>query len=242
MTILTQDRRYSEDEVAKILEAATEVREAGDRSLPSGDASGDGVTLAELQDIGREVGIPEESIELAASRLDSPVPAGSDVRFLGRRIGVGRTVYLDRRLSDREWDLLVVDLRETFNARGTIRQEGSFRQWSNGRLQVLLEPTDSGERLRLKTVKSGARTSIVTGATILTLGAVALAQTLVASGGLTVRGASGFLMLLVGAFFGSRWFRLPRWAATRERQMEEVSGRLVAALRAGDRADEAEEG
>ena len=61
------------------MEAATQVREAGDRSSPAGD----GVTLAELQDIGREVGIPEESIELAASRLDTPVPVGSPhVRFM----------------------------------------------------------------------------------------------------------------------------------------------------------------
>ncbi len=132
----------------------------------------------------------------------------------------------------------MVDLRETFNARGKLRQEGSFRQWTNGNLQVLLEPTDSGERLRLKTVKSGARASILMGGTALTLGAVALAQTLAGAGGLTFFGASGLPALLVGAFFASRWFRLPRWAATRERQMEEVSGRLVDALRAADRADE----
>ena len=95
---------------------------------------------------------------------------------------MGRTVYLDRPVSDHEWDLLVVDLRETFNARGKLRQEGSFRQWTNGNLQVLLEPTDSGERLRLKTVKSGARASILMGGTALTLGAVALAQMLAGAG------------------------------------------------------------
>ncbi len=245
MTILTQDRRYSEEEVAEILEAATEVREAGDRSLPSGDASGDGVTLAELQDIGREVGIPEESIELAASRLDAPAPAGSpDVYFLGRRIGVGRTVYLDRRLSDREWDLLVVDLRETFNARGTIRQEGSFRQWSNGRLQVLLEPTDSGERLRLRTLKGSARANLGVGSALVTLGVGALAVSAWVGpvGDPGTLQTLGFLAFLGGVLFGRDWLRLPRWAATRERQMEEVSGRLVAALRAADRADETGEG
>ncbi len=234
---MTHDRRYSEDEVAQILEAATDPQAAGDRSLPPGPP-GDGITLAELQDIGREVGIPEESIELAASRLDSPAVTGSPaVKFLGRPIGVGRTVYLDRSLSDREWDRVVVDLRETFNARGTLRQEGSLRQWTNGNLQALLEPTDSGERLRLKTVKSSARTSILMGGTMLTLFA------LYAAGILVGGEAAGFVTLglawLVGAsFLGRYWFRLPRWAATRERQMEEVSGRLVAALSAADRADE----
>jgi hypothetical protein len=239
------DRRYSEDEVAKILEAATEVREAGDRSLPSGDASGDGVTLAELQDIGREVGIPEKSIELAASRLDAPVPAGSpDVYFLGRRIGVGRTVYLDRPVSDREWDLLVVDLRETFNARGKLRQEGSFRQWTNGNLQVLLEPTDSGDRLRLRTLKGGARINLAVGSALVTLGVSALAiSTWVGPVGDPGRFQTlGVLAFVGGVLFARDWLRLPRWAATRARQMEDVSGRLVAALRVADRADETEEG
>jgi len=44
----------------------------------------------------------------------------------------------------------------TFDARGTIRSEGDFRQWTNGNLQALLEPTDAGHRLRLKTVKGQA--------------------------------------------------------------------------------------
>ena len=204
---------------------------------------GDGVTLAELQDIGREVGIPEESIELAASRLDSPVLAGSpDVYFLGTRIGVGRTVYLDRPVSDREWDRLVVDLRETFRARGALRQEGSLRQWTDGNLQALLEPTDSGERLRLKTLKGNARASLVLGATTLTLLTLAAAQSLVGTGNPTELLTLGLLWLLGAGYFGRYWFRLPRWATTRERQMEEVSNRLVAALSAADGADGPEEG
>jgi hypothetical protein len=51
----------------------------------------------------------------------------------------------------------VVDLRETFDRRGTVRQEGSFRQWTNGALQVLLEPTPTGQRVRMSTVKVTAR-------------------------------------------------------------------------------------
>lgn len=72
----------------------------------------------------------------------------------------------------------------------------------------------------------------------MTLGAVALAQMLAGAGGLTFFGGSGFLTLLVGASFASRWFSLSRWATTREQQMEEVSGRLDAALSAADRTDE----
>ena len=234
-TALTHDRRYSEDEVARILEAATEEGGAGDRSLPQGDGPphGDGVTLAELQDIGREVGIPEESIELAASRLGSTAVSPA-TKFLGRPIGVGRTVYLDRPVSDREWAIFVADLRETFDAQGRLRQEGAFREWTNGNLQALLEPTESGERLRLRTAKGGAKASFLMGATLLTLGA-ALLWGSAPSGGVSVRGLVGLVTILGGLFSGSRWLRLPKWAATRERQMEEVSDRLVAAVSAADR-------
>ena len=152
--------------------------------------------------------------------------------------GVGRTVHLDRPLSDREWAIFVADLRETFDAQGRLRQEGAFRQWTNGNLQALLEPTDSGERLRLKTAKTGARASLIVGVTMSTLGAGVVALSSLASGGVSILGLFGLANLLGGLSIGSRWLRLPRWAATRERQMEEVSDRLVAALSAADRVDE----
>src|SRR5437870_10699022 len=77
-------------------------------------------------------------------------------RFLGLPIGVGRSVDLDRALSDPEWERLVADLRDTFDATGRMRQDGAFRQWTNGNLQAVLEPTDIGHRLRLRTGKGDA--------------------------------------------------------------------------------------
>src|SRR5258705_12577768 len=43
---------------------------------------------------------------------------------------------------------------------GRTRSEGSLRQWTNGNLQVLLEPTETGHRLRFGTVHGGARAAI----------------------------------------------------------------------------------
>ena len=56
------ERRYSEDEVAEILDRATEANTPGGGGLTSG-----GMSLAELQDIGDEVGIPREVIARAAA-------------------------------------------------------------------------------------------------------------------------------------------------------------------------------
>ena len=146
------ERRYSDEEVAEIFARATEA----ERSTPRRLRSTEGMTMAQLQEIGREAGIAPELVARAAHSLDEP--AQPPVRkFLGFPVGVGRTVTLDRRLTDEEWERLVVDLRETFDARGVVRTDGAFRQWTNGNLQVLVEPDGAGQRIRLRTLRGGAR-------------------------------------------------------------------------------------
>ena len=113
-------RRYSEDEVSRILDTATETQTSAGRPL----SSGTGMTLAELQDIGREVGISGDLIATAAARLDqAPAATSPSTTFLGATVGVARTAYLHRSLTDHEWSRLVVDLRETFDARGRIHED-----------------------------------------------------------------------------------------------------------------------
>src|SRR5215510_8351363 len=152
------ERRYTDTEIAAIFRAAADGPQPPAREVPRDE----GLTLADLQTIGREVGIAPDAVAQAAHALDVRVGAQSRT-FLGLPIGVARTVNLNRRLTDEEWERLVVQLREVFNARGVTRSDGSLRQWTNGNLQVLLEPTGSGHRLRFGTVNGGARASITTG-------------------------------------------------------------------------------
>ena len=219
-------RRYNEDEVAAIFERATQAQQAGRRQLPSGE----GMTLADLQDIGREVGIPAELVAQAARSLDGSGPSSSR-KLLGLPIGVGVTIDLDRRLSEREWESLVVDLRETFDARGTVRSHGSFRQWTNGNLQALLEPTPTGERLRLRTVKGDARAFIGAG-----LGTLGISAAMLIASAITGKLADPgtitsltFLSAIGVGMFGFGALRLPSWARLRRRQMEGVASRLALA-------------
>jgi hypothetical protein len=219
------ERRFNEAEVAAIFERATEAHQSGRRQLPSGE----GMTVGELQEIGREVGIAPELIAQAAQSLDR---AGRETsrRLLGLPISVGRTVDLERTLTDNQWDRLVVDLRETFDARGTLRYEGNFRSWTNGNLQALLEPTDGGHRLRLRTTKGDARALMMGGlamfgfATVAVIAALANGISGAWYGQFAPLGAIGAGMFAIGAL------RLPGWARLRQRQMEEVAGRLSATV------------
>jgi hypothetical protein len=217
------ERRFSEEEVAEILKTAAEVQHSENMQLPSRS----GLTLTELNEIGREVGISPEAVQQAVRRLDPTTQPTR--RFLGLPIGVGRTVELDRTLSNEEWERLVVDLRQTFDARGVIRQEGSLRSWTNGNLQVLLEPTSTGQRLRLKTVKGSAEGLIGGGIAIFTAGAVltvaALVKGVVPDSGLTA--ALTFLMGGGLVMFGAGAFSLPSWARRRRQQMDEIADRAA---------------
>lgn len=117
------DRRYNEKEVAEIFRSASEGLPAPQQPI----SREPGLTLTDLQSIGRDVGIAPDAVAQAAGALD--VRRGSAQRkFLGLPIGVSRTVDLHRRLTDEEWERLVVQLREVFDAYGKIRVEGSSRR------------------------------------------------------------------------------------------------------------------
>src|SRR5204862_8205725 len=137
-------------------------------------ARADGLTLADLQAIGGEVGISPDAVAHAAQALE--VRQGAVTRtLLGLPIGVERQVTLRRRLTDEEWERLVVQLRDVFKARGRTKSEGSLRQWTKGNLYALLEPTPTGDRLRLGSLNGGASASLRRG--LVGLGAMAFLAT-----------------------------------------------------------------
>jgi hypothetical protein len=203
------ERRYNDKEIAAIFRAAAE---EGPQTPQREVARDEGLTLAELQAIGSEVGIASDAVAQAAKAVDVRLGAASRT-LLGLPIGVSRTVNLNRRLTEEEWERLVVQLREVFNARGRTRSDGSLRQWTNGNLQVLLEPTETGHRLRFGTLLGVAAAVVIASALGGTFGD--------AIPGIALLCAAGTGMIASGAL------RLPRWARLRERQMEALAARIT---------------
>jgi len=217
-------RRYSEEEMRAIFARATQAQQEGERPNPA--PSGE-LTLEEIQSIGQEVGIPADLVALAAKQLDRSSPAVVR-RLAGLPIGVGRTVELGRRLTDEEWERLVTELRVTFDARGTVRYEGGLRQWTNGNLQVFLEPSGSGHRLRLRTVKGNALGLIQMGGALL-LGSGVLALAFAMAGRLGDRAGAIAIMAVAGlASIAFAAIRVPSWARERARQMDFIAARASA--------------
>ena len=143
-------------------------------------------------------------------------------------VGVGRIVDLPRRLTDDEWERVVADLRETFDARGTVRAEGSTRMWSNGNLQIALEPTATGHRLQMRTVKGDSRGYVSGGLGMIAIGIfITIFKTL--SGPVDMSMVAGLWTLTaVGlGMVAAGTLRLPSWARLRKKQMEEIAARTV---------------
>ena len=218
------ERRYTEEEIAMIFQVAAEGPTTPAHQL----ARVDGLTLADLQAIGREVGISPDAVAQAAQKLE--VRQGAISRtFLGLPIGVERRVALRRRLTDEEWERLVVQLREVFKARGRTRSDGSLREWTNGNLYVFMEPTPNGPRIRLGSLHGGAAASIRLG--LFALGAAPLLEIANLFGGHLASMGTIAGLLAGGAFLlANGALRVPGWARLRGRQMEDIAAQLALPL------------
>ncbi|MCL7961157.1 MAG: hypothetical protein M8861_13270 [marine benthic group bacterium] len=217
---MSDSRRYGEQEIAEILRRATEAEE-----VASPPAAGTGLTLAQIQEVGGEVGIAAARIERAARSLDLP-EASPPARFLGAPRSVTRMVPFDRPLSDDEWMRLVVILRETFGARGTVEEIGPLRTWYNGNLHVHVEPWEGGHRVRMSTFKGNVTELTTMGAMFLLMGVFTALIIYLKKGmdpGLVMSAMFGALGLGV---IGRSRLALPLWADTRAAQMEGIAERI----------------
>jgi hypothetical protein len=216
---MSDERTYRDDEVAEIFETAAA---RGDTNLPA-RRSAEGLTLAELQAIGGEVGLAPERIAEAAAALDLRRDALRRSDF-GMPVAVRRTVDLPRAPTDREWEMLVAELRETFNARGRVGSRGDVREWTNGNLHAYVEPTPTGHRLRLGTTKGDATGLNRMGAAALVM--AILWMVLFLAGGISEALVVPLMLALMGG--GALTYnamRLPSWAGEREAQMEHIAAR-----------------
>lgn len=213
------ERRYSKEEVEQVFASAADAQELGRGST----AGSTGLTLREMQDIGLEAGIAPDAVARAAAGLTRAKPSSVSGTMLGFPIKVGESAELGRRLTDEEWERVVVMLRETFSARGKLDATGSFRQWTNGNLQALLEPGENGHRLRLQTYNQQSRMFMGLGIGFIGVGAAsalsaAIGHVFTAD---SIASVSGIFVMGAGMFaLGAA--RLPSWARQRRQQMREV--------------------
>ncbi|MBC8087354.1 MAG: hypothetical protein H7Z40_08800 [Phycisphaerae bacterium] len=226
---MTNDRKYDDDEIRQILELALDREDHPAVSLPPAD----GLTLVQLQDVGREVGLPAARIAQAVVAFEgrgAPVPRGTT---LGLPTSLGRIIPLSRNLSEREWELLVAELRTTFGGKGEVSSQGGLREWSYGNLHAFTEPTESGYRLRL-TDANGAVVGIVFGGFVLSFALFILMTLLYKDAPKFAFAFPAFLSLIGGGLVAGSIISLPKWARIQDKRMEHIGGFVAALLARGE--------
>ncbi|MBC7898389.1 MAG: hypothetical protein H7066_23410 [Cytophagaceae bacterium] len=222
---MSKERRYQDHEIKQILDLAIGQEDGLAQSLPAVD----GLTLVDLQEVGRGVGLPPDRITQAVAAFEGrgePVPRGTT---LGLPTSLGRVVALPRSPSDREWELLIAELRTTFGGKGEATSHGGLREWSHGALHAFIEPTETGYRLRLAD-SSGAVGGIVLGGFFLAF-ALMIFVVLLGKDDPGFRFAvPAFFSLIGGSLVTGSALSLPKWAREQERRMEHISKHAVSLL------------
>ncbi len=203
-------RRLSESEVNAVLRRAAE------------DTVQNGLTILQVQEIARDVGLAPEAVQRALAESASGTLRPSRLsRTAGIPTGVSKEIVLPAPISDAAWDVLVSVARATFNAHGKESRTGVVREWRNGQLRMASEPTPTGHRLRLSTEKQNALAGplVISAATFFNAAALAMASS----------GRPGLMVMsALSAAFGVAsivvpLIRLPRWARTRSDQFDALA-------------------
>lgn len=119
-------RRYDEAEVGKILKRATEIQE----SQRAPRSTGGGMSLGELEEIAREVGIDAEHLRRAARELDMRAPGGGPVEELvGGPLSLIRERTVAGEIAEEGFEAVVVELQRMDEAHGQPSLLGRTLTW-----------------------------------------------------------------------------------------------------------------
>lgn len=138
-------RQFSQDEAQDIFARAAQRQHAT-------DMRGEGLTLAELQEIGRAAGLDPEHVAAAVADagqrpVEPAVYAGVNVTPRASRVVSGE-------MTDDVWEQVVARLRQTFETQGVASDVGRVREWTSGsdsNLLLTAEPAPGGTAVTITT-------------------------------------------------------------------------------------------
>ncbi len=241
-----QEHRYTDDEVHAIFQrAAARQEEARDAE----EASRAGLTLAELQEIGRAAGIAPAHV--AAAALEVRRAVGTDVPatkpLLGMPMGLRAERCLPVAVTDEAWERIVADLRRLFDTDGLGGDVGRVREWTvrppHGRHdrapKVTLVPEGEGTRVVIEQRLRSTAVGLLAGSATYAVAALLFGLLLTVG---SFDPAVAFLPVLFAVmglvFFGVSTVSLRAYARRQEAKFERALDRI--ALIAHDAAPRAE--
>ncbi|HUF68348.1 MAG TPA: hypothetical protein VMM79_06805 [Longimicrobiales bacterium] len=191
------ERRFSDDELRRILEDAAE---AGVRSERSPVAAG--YTISEIRDIAREAGIDRADIDRAAANL---IAGGTPPSRTESRLPFAKVLHhervIPRRLTDREMRWLIRQVELVVDRPGTMVESDDLAEWRDEKARVYVGVARGRSQTRLRVITDESGVLIggslligVMGFSAMPAATSSASSAAAVAGGLLVAGATGALV------------------------------------------------
>lgn len=229
---MSKERRYNEKEIAAIFEQAAKDFDAAQQQMQASD----GLTLREIEEIAKEAGISAAFVKRAASKVDLRSDSPPVKKLFGLPTQVNRVVELPNNFGDEDWDQLIVAFHDAYGMIGTVKEQrdGRIRSWITDKVQVYLEPTGTGSRLRVISM-NGPDTLMFLFGSIFFFVSMMFMAIIISKGKFMTEMDDTMLMFIltalglgVGGFGASR---MPKWYKNEEQRIDGILSRTVESQR-----------
>lgn len=120
-------RRFTDDEVRRILHNAAELQEDSSSTHPD---SGRGMTLEDLRQIAEEAGIEPRFVDIAANS-EGPSRGAMEAQFGGAPMKWHYTQTVDGTLQDADFQRVLMTIRSVMNEKGELNEVFGRMEWSH---------------------------------------------------------------------------------------------------------------
>ncbi len=219
---MSNKRLYTEKEISAIL------KRSGELQSKRGDLPSQGLSIDELQQIAREVGIDPDLVTEAATELERTGGVKERRRLAGMPIELAVERVVSGEITDAQWSDIAAEIGDAFGLVGSSSQVGRMMQWTHtgrrtSQLQVTLTPRDGQTKIR---IHGNYKHRVL--ATLIPLSLMGLMQGLVVplSQGLPVFAAVGISVAIVGAIYLLVMMGLTTYIDKRERDARKLMDRI----------------
>jgi hypothetical protein len=143
-------RRYSEREIGDILKRATERQAERDEMTASVPA---GLTLEEIEQIAREVGVDADLVRSVAADMSAGSLPEEKWRILGGPLKTEHLYKVDGSATDKDLDALVAEIREHLGIQGRFEKLNGSLTWNGAdttNLEISVVPEGTQTRIQGK--------------------------------------------------------------------------------------------
>lgn len=142
------NHRFNRDEISKILKRAAELEHQHNV-----DDDSEGLTVEELQQVSKEVGLHPKYIQRALDELKNPAQSVSSNIF-GGPFTYHLSNSVSGNLTEKEWEEVVSEIRRIHGGIGKTSKLGNTYEWEQrkqevGYIQISLSPKESHTKINI---------------------------------------------------------------------------------------------